>query len=179
MNTVSSLLYSLIIFSFTIPFLEAGMPAKSSWKITGEESSYRKMSPRRKGKSTRKISRQPQKFPRNVIDLDTKRDGSSEDKLNDILNQYDSVFVDFYMNGCPPCELFLNDLSSLASEFPKVIFVKSKCKNLQSTYRIQGNPTFIFFRDGEEVHRTSGYNRGRKSEFSTLIRKKLMSSSQK
>ncbi len=76
------------------------------------------------------------------------------------------VVVDFYAVWCMPCKMMAPIFEELAKKFAgKVRFVKvniDKIRSLAAEFMIQGVPSFIFIKNGEEVNRITG---GRPAEY--------------
>ena len=71
------------------------------------------------------------------------------------------VVVDFWASWCGPCKMVEPIVKELANELEgKVVFAKLNTDdNLETPTRlgVQGIPTLIFFRDGQEVGRVVGF----------------------
>ncbi len=71
------------------------------------------------------------------------------------------TFVDFWAPWCGPCRMVAPVVEKLASEYVgKVRFVKMNTDenmNTPMSYRIQGIPTMIIFKDGKEAARIVGF----------------------
>ncbi|KAJ1462096.1 thioredoxin-like protein, partial [Pelagophyceae sp. CCMP2097] len=69
------------------------------------------------------------------------------------------VIVDFGATWCGPCQRIAPLYASLAAEMPGVVFVKvdvDEIEDAAAAFDVQALPTFVLFRDGEEVARFSG-----------------------
>lgn len=83
-----------------------------------------------------------------------------KESFQDIIKGDKPVLVDFYADWCGPCKMMapiLKQLSERMNEQVRVIKVDvDKSKSAAMTYRIQGVPTLILFKDGKIVWRQSG-----------------------
>ncbi|MBF9252752.1 thioredoxin [Pontibacter sp. 172403-2] len=70
------------------------------------------------------------------------------------------VLVDFYADWCGPCKSMSPIVQQVAAEYNgKLKVIKVNVDSNQAAaaqYRVQGVPTFILFRDGQQVWRQSG-----------------------
>lgn len=70
------------------------------------------------------------------------------------------VILDVYATWCPPCRMVAPIFEKLAEEMEgKVKFVKMNIDNepeLATKLNVNAMPTFLFFKDGKEVHRRQG-----------------------
>lgn len=69
------------------------------------------------------------------------------------------VVVDVYATWCGPCKQMGPVFVALSSQFPDVKFVKmdfDKTKEAAKKYGVSSLPTFLFFKDGQEVGREMG-----------------------
>jgi peptide-N4-(N-acetyl-beta-glucosaminyl)asparagine amidase len=74
------------------------------------------------------------------------------------------VVVDFYADWCPPCRAIAPVFEGFSSEFTDVVFIKvnvDQARAIAGNYQITAMPTFIFFREGNEVERLRGANANR------------------
>jgi len=70
------------------------------------------------------------------------------------------VLVDFYADWCGPCKSMSPIVQQVAADYNgKLKVIKVNVDSNQAAaaqYRVQGVPTFILFRDGQQVWRQSG-----------------------
>lgn len=92
----------------------------------------------------------------------------------EVLNFDGNVVVDFYAHWCHPCKMMMPIIKKMAHDLPNIKFVKadvSKIDTLGSIWGVQGVPTFIFFKNGNDIHRFSG---GRdEASFKAMIKEKF------
>lgn len=70
------------------------------------------------------------------------------------------VLVDFYADWCGPCKTMSPIVEQVASQYSgKLKVIKVNVDNNQAAaqqFRVQGVPTFILFKQGQQVWRQSG-----------------------
>lgn len=69
------------------------------------------------------------------------------------------VLVDYFAEWCGPCKRFSPTLSRLSTEFTNVKFFKVDVEQLDDKAEdanVQAMPTFVLFKDGQEVGRVTG-----------------------
>lgn len=83
---------------------------------------------------------------------------SSDAQFNQLISQ-GNVVVDFYADWCNPCKQLSPVIDQLAQENPTITFVKvnvDKFDALKSKYKIKGIPALLFFKNGQQVDKSSG-----------------------
>jgi len=79
----------------------------------------------------------------------------------DVLKSQGNVVVDFSATWCPPCRKLAPVLEELAQELAgKVTILKmdvDESANTPGRFGVASVPTLVFFKDGVEIGRHSGY----------------------
>ena len=82
------------------------------------------------------------------------------DRFKELIQSPKPVLVDFYAEWCGPCQIMkprLLDVAERIGENAKVVEIDvDKEKEIAERYRIQSVPTFIIFKNGEQLWRQSG-----------------------
>ncbi|MBE8715246.1 thioredoxin [Sphingobacterium hungaricum] len=80
--------------------------------------------------------------------------------FQDIITKNNLVLVDFSATWCGPCQALAPILTEVKHHFDEKLSVikidVDKNQTLSSQYRVQGVPTLILFKDGQQVWRQSG-----------------------
>lgn len=80
--------------------------------------------------------------------------------FNEIINQQVPVLVDFYADWCGPCKNMAPVLKQLKSELKDAVSIikinVDTNQTLAAKYQVQGVPTFIVFKNGQQTWRQSG-----------------------
>ncbi|MFB6072367.1 MAG: thioredoxin family protein [Halobacterium sp.] len=80
------------------------------------------------------------------------------DHLQSVVDEYDTVLVDFYATWCGPCQMMEPAVEKLAGE-DGVVVAKvdvDQRKQLAQAWGVQAMPTLVVAEDGEEVQRVKG-----------------------
>lgn len=78
----------------------------------------------------------------------------------DELLDTDYAVVDFYGTFCGPCKALLPIYEAASDDFLVLRFIKVNVdhhQKLQERFDITGVPTLLFFRNGQYVHKATGY----------------------
>ena len=82
------------------------------------------------------------------------------DRFKEMIQSPKPVLVDFYAEWCGPCKIMkprLLDVAERMGEKAKVVEIDvDREKELAERYRIQSVPTFIIFKNDEQLWRQSG-----------------------
>jgi thioredoxin 1 len=71
------------------------------------------------------------------------------------------VLVDMWTPACHPCVALAPHVEEIAAAHPELVVVKldaSKARRVCIAHRVQGLPTFLLFRDGQELARITNPN---------------------
>ncbi|MCH5212616.1 MAG: thioredoxin family protein [Oscillospiraceae bacterium] len=77
----------------------------------------------------------------------------------EVLKSDKTVMVEFFSDGCVPCKRMSPILAELEEEYNELKFVKLNISFGAETakkYDVMSSPTFIFFKDGNEIKRVRG-----------------------
>ncbi|EDO17931.1 hypothetical protein Kpol_1010p47 [Vanderwaltozyma polyspora DSM 70294] len=71
------------------------------------------------------------------------------------------VVVDFFATWCGPCKMISPMVDKFAVEYTDAVFIKvdvDEVGDVAQKYDVTAMPTFLYFKDGKEVHRVVGAN---------------------
>jgi len=71
------------------------------------------------------------------------------------------IIADMFADWCGPCRQMAPIFEELASKYPSIMFIKVNADQTPATsqtYRIKGLPSFLVFKDGNEIDRMTGAN---------------------
>jgi thioredoxin 1 len=87
-------------------------------------------------------------------------DVSSQDFTEKVLQAEQMVMVNFFSDKSPACQIFEPELAAVGQEYQsRVTFARVDVDNnteLTQQYNVEGIPTLIFFKDGQEINRIKG-----------------------
>ena len=93
--------------------------------------------------------------------------------FNDLINKNKLVLVDFSAEWCGPCQTLAPILKDLKDELGEILSIikidVDKNQPVAAKFQVQGVPTLILYRDGEQVWRQSGLLT--KSELLQIVQK--------
>lgn len=73
----------------------------------------------------------------------------------EVLQAEGMVLVDYFGDGCVPCEALMPDMERLSEEYgDKIKFVKlntTKARRLAISQKVLGLPTIILYKDGQKL----------------------------
>lgn len=99
----------------------------------------------------------------------------SKEQFLKTLQENNLVAVDFFATWCGPCKMFAPTFEKLSQDFNgKLEFIKidiDKNNEIADNYNVKSVPTFILFKNGNEVARKVGV--AAPSEYITLINSNL------
>ena len=77
----------------------------------------------------------------------------------EVLQSEKLVIVEFFSDDCVPCKRMSPVLAELEDEYTEVKFVKLNIgfgAETAQKYGVMSSPTFVFFKDGNEIKRVRG-----------------------
>ena len=85
---------------------------------------------------------------------------NNQNFTDEVLNNDDTVLVDFYADWCGPCKMIAPIIDEIAAERRDITVGKVNVDEngaLATQYRVAGIPTMIVFKGGKETARLVGY----------------------
>lgn len=88
---------------------------------------------------------------------------NSDDFNNEIINSKGYALVDFFATWCGPCRMLSPVLENLSNDKEincKLSMYKldiDESSSIAQMFNVMSVPTLIFFKDGKEIHRTTGF----------------------
>lgn len=99
---------------------------------------------------------------------------TNENFQAEILNSEKPVLLEFYSDSCVPCKRMSPVLAELEEEYTELKVAKLNINFGAETaqkYDVMSSPTFLFFKNGEEVNRLRGIQK--KAELENIINEVL------
>lgn len=84
---------------------------------------------------------------------------NNQEELKNLIENNDTVLVDFYADWCGPCKMMAPVLEEFSKENPSVTVCKvnvDQAPQLASQFSVMSIPTFITFKNGEEYKSQTG-----------------------
>lgn len=84
-------------------------------------------------------------------------DASFDSILKDAADKL--VVADFFAVWCEPCRRIAPAFNAFATKYPNAVFVKvdvDKCQATAGRYGVTSMPTFLFFKNGQQIDKVSG-----------------------
>lgn len=81
------------------------------------------------------------------------------EEFNELINKEHAV-VDFYAEWCGPCRMLGPVVEKIQNDHPEYNLMKldiDEFADLAEKYNVQSVPTIIYFKNGKEVDRSSGF----------------------
>lgn len=80
--------------------------------------------------------------------------------FSELINKEQPVLVDFYADWCGPCQTMMPILEEVKKELGDVVSIIKinidKNQNIATRFQVRGVPTFMLYKNGEQVWRQSG-----------------------
>ncbi len=99
---------------------------------------------------------------------------TNENFQAEILNSEKPVLLEFYSDSCVPCKRMSPVLAELEEEYTELKVAKLNINfggETAQKYGVMSSPTFLFFKNGEEVNRLRGIQK--KAELENIINEVL------
>lgn len=80
-------------------------------------------------------------------------------KFDKVINNNKPVLVDFFATWCGPCHIMnpiIADIAKEEKEFDVIELDIDKSPEIAARYNVMSVPTFIIFKDGEDIERMMG-----------------------
>lgn len=83
------------------------------------------------------------------------------DEFKKILNEHETVLVDFYADWCGPCKMYAPVIAEFKEKHPEIYVYKVNVDEqgmLAAVYSITSIPTTLLFKNGKLLKTKLGYN---------------------
>ena len=85
----------------------------------------------------------------------------NQQQFESVLQNNAVVVADYFAEWCGPCKMMHSIYEDAANKHPNIKFIRVDVDdnlNLASSQSIQVVPTFVAYKNGQEVSRITGYN---------------------
>jgi thioredoxin 1 len=95
--------------------------------------------------------------------------------FSELINKNQPVLVDFYADWCGPCQTMMPILEEVKKDMGESVSIIKinidKNQSIATRFQVRGVPTFMLYKNGEQVWRQSGLIQ--KKELLQLLKEQL------